>query len=54
MKDQSGNENRITILEDLSNNIVINPLFNNLEELPHETKITEITNTVISLLLFIS
>lgn len=32
MKDQSGNENRITILEDLSNNIVINPLFNNLED----------------------
>lgn len=32
MKDQSGNENRITILEDLPNNIVINPLFNNLED----------------------
>lgn len=32
MKDQSGNENKITILEDLSTNIVINPLFNNLED----------------------
>ena len=33
MKDQSGNEtNKITILDDLSMNIIINPLFYNLED----------------------
>ena len=34
MKDQSGNEtnDKITILEDLSMNIIINPLFYNLED----------------------